>query len=71
MLAGSDPRKDSTLPDFLSVDDAARRLNHTRTWLYRRLDQIPTVKIGGRRLVPAKLFDQFVDDLAAGRIVLR
>ena len=55
---------------FLTVGEAAARLRHSRAWLYQHIDQIPTVILGGKRLVPEDALDQLIDDLAAGRVTI-
>jgi excisionase family DNA binding protein len=52
-------------PDVLTVDEAAERLRVSRWTLYNliRSNQLRTVKIGRRRLVPASAITECLNDL--------
>lgn len=47
---------------FFTLDESAEKLRISRPTLYRRLNDgtIPSVKIGGRRLVPSSFFEEFL-----------
>lgn len=53
------------VPLLCSVEEAARLLNISRTAIYSQLraGSLRSVKVGGRRLIPRHVLDQFVADL--------
>lgn len=52
-------------PLLCTVEETARLLNVSRTAVYSQLRSggIRSVKVGGRRLIPRHLIDEFIQDL--------
>ena len=53
---------------LLTVGEAARRMSIGRTWLYERVlsGEIPSVKLGRARRIPAAALEEFVHRMTEG-----
>lgn len=57
--------RSADLPLLCTVEETARLLNISRTAVYSqlRLGSLRSVKVGGRRLIPRHILDDFIHDL--------
>lgn len=57
---------------LISIPEASARLSIAastgRDWLYKGIFPVQTVKVNGRRLVPVKLLEQYVDELTEAHL---
>jgi|BarGraIncu00222A_1022003.scaffolds.fasta_scaffold33452_3 excisionase family DNA binding protein len=57
-------------PLFLTIEEVAHRLGMGRTWVYERVlfGDLPSVKLGRARRIPAESVNAFADRITAEQI---